>query len=219
MQFLRGPYFAIVCIVAVAAGVALGWLWFPRAAAPTPGDAGKPPDARRYHEQAAIIRELEPVFRAMDEALVKALAPHNPACPRLGGACTSSSDPGVANKLAFGNYVSDRQAGKFRNVMLSVSRLANMAPQFKLTMSIGPVDGRLVLSDQERQSLFRIARDYGVGDSDQARMLAACAETSPADRAKTVTAAGVTFTCWLLGTGRIGLEFSGPLPRAFAAER
>jgi hypothetical protein len=216
MRFLRGPYFAIVCIVAVAAGVALGWLWFPRAAPPTPADAGKSPDAQRYHEQAAIIRELEPVFQRMDEALVKALAPHNPVCDGPGGVCTSKSDPGLGSsgRPAFGNLVSARRAGNFRNIILSVSRLANTAAQFTLTMSIGTADGRLVLSDQEKQSLFRIARGYGFDDPAQATMLAACAGTSPADRARTVTAAGVTFTCRLLGTGSISLEFSGPAPGA-----
>jgi hypothetical protein len=119
MRILRGPYFAIVCIVGVAAGVALGWVWFPRAAAPTRPDAG------HYHQQADILRELEPVFQRIDEALVKALAPHNPVCDGPGGVCTAKSDPGLGSgRPAFGNIVSVRRAGKFRNIILSVSRQA-----------------------------------------------------------------------------------------------
>ena len=109
MRYLRGSYLVLAGILAVAIGVAVGAVWLPR--------AQPVPEPVPYHRQAAIIRELEPVFQRMDKALVKALAPLNPVCDRPDDACTTRSDPGTGHGPAFGAFVSERQAGRLRNII------------------------------------------------------------------------------------------------------
>ena len=213
MRLLRGPYFLVAGILAVAIGVVVGVMWLPR--------AQPVPEPVPYHRQAAIIRELEPVFERMDKALVKALAPFNPVCDRPDDACTIRSDPGTFHGPAFGAFSSARRAGNFKNIRLNVSREAGKAARFDLAMSFAPADGVLVMSAGEKQTVFEIARGYGFGESGQAAILEACKETPGSiNSTKIVTAGDVRFSCQVAPQlGRFYMSFNGPPPSAFAAPR
>lgn len=145
MRFMRGPSFAIVCIIVVAAGVALGWVWFPRAAAPTR------PDARHYHQQEAIIRELERAFRNMAVGIARTLARHDFTC----NPCAQSSDPGMVGSSIKGSWVMGGEAGVFKRFNFQVLRQSNTTAQFTFSTTFITPDGRMEMNEQERASSCR----------------------------------------------------------------
>jgi hypothetical protein len=211
MRFLRGPYLVIVCVVAVAAGVALGWALLPR--------AQRAPDPAHYHQQAAINAEIEPTFRAMNGALRTALGPgaqwDGPAGSDERSFVVHRPDIGHGT-TAFGSWMSAWRVGGLRYA-LRVSRDANTRTEFTLGIRH---DG-LTLGERERQTLLRLASDYGFSEADQARILATCGVTPPPGNPnRAVTVGGVTFTCTVLANrGTMEMQFRGPPPRAFAAPR
>ena len=183
MRWLRGPYFVVACLLAVAVGVVLGGGWFHRLWVAV--------EAVSYQQPPGITGGVEPIFLRMDAALVSALAPHSPVCSGPGSVCTAKSE-------RFLNFVSYRRAGNFA-IGFIVGGQTNTTAQFDLSIDFKSADGRLTLNDQERQSLLQIARDYGFNESQQAAMLAACQEPpTKIATEKTVEAGGINFTCTVL---------------------
>ena len=98
MRWLRGPYFVVACLLAVAVGVVLGGGWFHRLWVAV--------EAVSYQQPPGITGGVEPIFLRMDAALLNALASHSPVCTGPGGVCTAKSE-------RLPNFVSDRRAGNF----------------------------------------------------------------------------------------------------------
>jgi hypothetical protein len=206
MRLLRGPSFLGACLVAVAAGAAVGAGWLQR--------AWQAVEPAPHHRPAETSGGVEAMFRRMDEALLNPLASHNPICAGPGGVCTASSERIV-------NFVSHRRAGSFRGVLFNVGRTANKPAAFALSMDFESGDGRLTLNDQETETLSQIGRDYGFDESQQAAVLAACQEPpSIAGVERTVEAGGISFTCTVLPIRKtIEMKFTGPVPGAFMKQR
>jgi hypothetical protein len=202
MRLLRGPYFVVACLLAVGIGVVLGGGWFWRAwvqVAPT-----NPP------APANLSGGVEGVFLKMDAALLKAFAFHNPVCAGPGGACTAKSE-------RISSFVSYRRGGSFRLISLSVAGQTNTTASFELRIDFETGDRRLIMNEQEKQSVFEIARGYGFGENERAALVDACKampDLSASD--KTVKAGDITFSCRVLPRrGDFLMNFKGPVPRHF----
>ena len=203
MRLLRGPYFVVACLLAVAIGVALGGGWFWRAwvqVAPT-----------SHPEPANISGGVESIFLKMDAVLVRAFAFHNPVCIGPGGACTAKSE-------RISNFVSHRSAGSFRLIGLSVAGQTNTTASFELRIDFESGDRRLVMNEQEKQSVFAIARALGFGENERAAIVEACkAMPDLSASEKAVKAGDITFNCRVLPRrGDFLMSFKGPVPRRFA---
>jgi hypothetical protein len=204
MRLLRGPYFMVACIVAVAAGAAAGAGWLQKAWLAV--------EPAYDHPRAGVTSDVEAIFRRMDGALLKAFASHYPVCTGPGGSCTGKSE-------GHAHFMSTRRAGNFRLIGFIVGGQTGTAAEFELRIDFESADGRMTFTDQERQSVLQIARDYGFNESQHPAVLAACQE-GPIKIAteKTVAAAGISLICRVLPNRRaIRMRFKGPVPRAFAA--